>query len=243
MFPPKYRDGWCSELIIGGVIGSGAVWVGDREHPTWSVVQEPHDNSLYFGGPVDSHIVRSVIDQLRRVGDVLVGMWLDDPRLELLPGDHYYDGRTLEFYDRPLGSGLSQYLDRLPNGCELHRLDRHSILHTEWGPADIQFAGGPVQWEQTHLGFCLLKEGHIVAEATAGPPALGLYEPGVFTQEAHRHQGYGTLVSARLIQEIETLGGRTYWNCAAQNLASAAIARKLGYRLEKEYRCIAWKKT
>lgn len=76
-----------------------------------------------------------------------------------------------------------------------------------------------------------------------GPPALGLYEPGVFTQKEHRGKGYATMVVAKLIQEVEALGGQTYWNCAKQNTASAAIARKLGYRIEKEFRCMAWNKT
>jgi RimJ/RimL family protein N-acetyltransferase len=50
------------------------------------------------------------------------------------------------------------------------------------------------------------------------------------------------MTSARLIQEIEAMGGQTYWNCARQNVASAAVARKLGYRIEKEYRCMVWGK-
>jgi predicted GNAT family acetyltransferase len=88
-----------------------------------------------------------------------------------------------------------------------------------------------------------MRREEILSEATVGPPALGCYEPGVFTQEKQRGKGYGTLVTARLIQEIEATGARTYWNCAKQNLASAAIARKLGYRVEKEFRCLAWRKT
>ncbi len=83
----------------------------------------------------------------------------------------------------------------------------------------------------------------ILSEATVGPPGLGIYEPGVFTQEEHRGQGYGTMIVARLIQEIEAMGGRTFWNCDKDNLASAGIARKLGYRIEKEFRCMGWKKT
>jgi predicted GNAT family acetyltransferase len=115
-------------------------------------------------------------------------------------------------------------------------------MQTEWKPDDVRFVGGVEIWEKKHIGYCLIKDKKIVAEASAGPPALGMYEPGVFTQETHREMGYGTIVSARLLQEIEKLGGQTYWNCAKQNTASAAIARKLGYRVEKEYRCIAWKK-
>ena len=45
---------------------------------------------------------------------------------------------------------------------------------------------------------------------------------------------------AHLIRDCEARGYQTYWNCARQNLASAAVARKLGYRTEKEYRLLAW---
>jgi RimJ/RimL family protein N-acetyltransferase len=80
----------------------------------------------------------------------------------------------------------------------------------------------------------------LLSEAPVGPPALGLYEPGVITQEAHRGKGYATIVTAYTLHEIESSGGRSYWNCAKQNLPSAALARKFGYRIEKEYRCMAW---
>jgi RimJ/RimL family protein N-acetyltransferase len=128
----------------------------------------------------------------------------------------------------------------IPPGCELVRLDRDLIVRTEWGPHDVQFAGGIEAWEQTCLGYGLLRGNEILCEATAGPPAIGLRELGVFTQREHRGQGYATLTAAHLIREIESLSDRTYWNCAKQNVASAAVARKLGYRVENEYRCLMW---
>lgn len=83
----------------------------------------------------------------------------------------------------------------------------------------------------------------MLSEATVGPPAIGLYEPGIFTQPAHRGKGYATIAVAHLIREIETMGYQTYWNCSKRNLASAGVARKLGYRIEKEYRCMVWDKV
>ena len=229
--------------VLDGVTVAGKILTDNVENPTWAVVQEPYENSLYFGGNVDFEVVQMIITKLRQEGDLLVGMWLDDPRLDLLPSEPYYDGRTLEFYDRPIGKGLVKYLDNLPDDCKLRRLDKNLIMHTEWGPDDVCAVGSVEEWEKTHFGYCLTRGEKIVAEATTGPSAQGVYEPGVFTQETHRKKGYGTIVSAKLVQEIEALGGQTYWNCAKQNVASAAIARKLGYRVEKEYRCIAWKKV
>jgi hypothetical protein len=67
--------------------------------------------------------------------------------------------------------------------------------------------GGAENWERTCLGYVLMRGDEILCEATAD--AYGrkscLYEPGVFTQVKHRGRGYGTLASARLIQEIETI--------------------------------------
>ena len=228
--------------VLDGVSNAGRIITDDVESPRWSVVLEPHDGSLYFGGDIDAEIMFSVITRLRQESDVLVGLWLGDPRLDLLPPRYYYDGCVLEFYDRSLGRGLSKYIEDLPEGCILQRLDKNLIMHTEWGPGDVRAVGGAENWERQFLGYCLIRNDKIVAEATAGPPALGMYEPGVFTQESHRQKGYGTMVSARLIQEIEALGGQTYWNCAKQNIGSAGIARHLGYRIVKEYRCIAWKR-
>ena len=115
-------------------------------------------------------------------------------------------------------------------------------MRSQWGPDDVRFAGGFDAWERTYMGYCLVRGEEFLCEATVGPPAIGLYEPGVITCEDQRGNGYASITSARLIHEIEAEDGRTYWNCAKQNVASAAVARKLGYRIEAEYLCLAWSK-
>jgi RimJ/RimL family protein N-acetyltransferase len=226
--------------VLDGVAHAGRIFCDAPANPTWSVVVEPCDNSLYFGGNVNAAIVTELFDTLRQEGDVLVGLWLDDPRHSLLPPNPDYDGRTLEFYDRPIGKGLDQFLHPLPEGCQIHRLNRDLIMRTEWGPNDVAAWGGVDAWEKNCFGYCLMRGDEMLSEATVGPPAIGLYEPGVFTQEAHRGKGYATIAAAHLIQEVESRGYQSYWNCAKQNVASAAIARKLGYRVKKEYRCMMW---
>lgn len=228
--------------VLDGINPRGKILTDHPHDPTWAIVQEPYDGSLYLGGEIDGETFAKVFAMLRQEGDVLIGLWEDDPRLHLLPLDPDYDGRTLEFYDRPAGEGLDPYVRQVPADCMIKRLDRDLIMRTEWGPNDVAFAGGLESWEKSCFGYCLLRDDEILSEATVGPSALGLYEPGVFTQIAHRGKGYGTMTTARLIQEIEARGGRTYWNCAKQNVASAAIARKLGYRVEKECRCMSWNK-
>ena len=229
--------------MLDGATSTGKIIVDNLIDPKWAIVQEAVDNSIYLGGSIDALTFAKVFAALRREGDVVVGMCPSDPRIRYLPLDPAYDGLTLEFYDRPIGEGLDTYLRQVPSDCMITRLDRDLILRTEWGPNDVKFYGGIEIWEKSCFGYCLMHGDEILSEATVGPSALGLYEPGVFTQKEHRGKGYATMVVARLIQEIEAMGGRTYWNCAKQNIASIAVARKLGYRTEKEYRCMLWSKT
>jgi hypothetical protein len=65
---------------------------------------------------VDPIAFIEVFAVLRQDGDAVVGMMLDDPRIALLPQDPYYDGWTLEFYDRPIGQGLELILCQVPAG-------------------------------------------------------------------------------------------------------------------------------
>lgn len=229
--------------VLDGAVSAGKIIVDNLMDPKWGMVQEAGDNSIYLGGSVDVPAFVELFAALRQEGDVLVGMWPDDPRIRYLPPNPAYDGTTLEFYDRPAGKGLEIWLRQVPADCVINRLDRDLIMRTEWGPDDVRTIGGVEIWEKSCFGYCLMRGSEILSEATVGPPALGLYEPGVFTHIGHRGKGYATMVAARLIQEIEAMSGRTYWNCARQNVASGAVARKLGYRIEKEYRCMMWSKT
>lgn len=230
-------------LVLEGSVPNGKILVDDPLDPHWGLVQEAYDNDLFLGGDIDPAAFSAAFTALRQEGDVITGLPQDDPRLALFPEDAYYDNTVLEFYDRPVGQGLEPYLQAVPADCVIRRLDRDLILRTEWGPNDVAFFGGLDAWEKSCFGYVLMRGDEILSEATVGPSALGVCEPGVFTQEKQRGKGYGTLVTAFLIQEIETRGCHTYWNCTIQNVASAAIARKLGYRVEKAFRCLAWHKT
>jgi hypothetical protein len=229
--------------VLDGVVSGGKIIVDALPDPRWGIVQEAVDNGLFLGGDVDVPAFAALFAALRREGDVLIGMPPDDHRLAWFPPDAYYDNRVLEFYDRPVGEGLEHLIRAVPAGCVIRRLDRDLILRTEWGPGDVAFYGGLERWEKTCFGYAVMRGDEILSEATVGPSARGCYEPGVFTQESQRGQGYGTLAAARLVQEIETRGGRTYWNCTIQNEGSIGIAHNLGYRSMKEFRCLAWRQA
>jgi RimJ/RimL family protein N-acetyltransferase len=104
----------------------------------------------------------------------------------------------------------------------------------------IHMFGSVQQALEWGYGLCLMHGDELLCEAFAGPAANGIIEIGVETHPHHMRKGYATITCAHLIHEMELQGYITYWNCARDNLPSAALAHKLGYQTEKEYRLLAW---
>jgi hypothetical protein len=230
----------CFAVLDGTLAG---VILADRlPNPAWAVAQEGMNGTIYLGGQIDAALIAQVVAELRRAGDVLIGLWPDDPRRAWLPPNPDYEGRVLEWYDRPLGEGLEPFLAAVPPGCTIRPIDAEILPRCQWYAEVCREMGSAARFFQLGLGYCLLRGDEVLCEAYAGPDVQGVWELGVITQEAHRGRGYATITCAHLVHACEAQGHQTYWNTNLQNLASAAVARKLGYRVERQYRLWAWNK-
>jgi RimJ/RimL family protein N-acetyltransferase len=224
----------CQAVLDGHA--DGRIFTDHPDSPSWGVVQEAAFGSIYLAGDLQPSLLQKLITDLRVEGDVLVGLWQEDPRWSLMPSTPEYSGYTLEFKDREVDLALPG----LPAGCKLRRLD-HSLSKQIVGRNMLIHMYGSVQTAlRWGYGLCLIRGEELLCEAFAGPEADGVIEIGVETQPHHMQKGYATLTCAHLIVEMERQGYRTYWNCDKNNLPSIALARKLGYRAEKEYRLLAW---
>lgn len=228
----------CFAVIEGDAVGR--VFTDDPASPAWGVVQEAAFGALYPGGALDAPSWQRLIAKLREDGDVLVGFWPDDERIQMLPSDSDYDGFTLDFTDRPIGAGLDTYLSRLPDDYTIRNLDRELFERSADRDFYTALYGSAEQVLEKAYARFLMRGDEICCESYAYFAALGMIEIAISTREQHRGRGYATIACAHLIHACEQLGYQTYWNCAKQNLASAAVARKLGYRTQKEYRLLAW---
>ena len=227
----------CFAILNGDAVGR--ILADDPVDPGCAVVQELGDGAIFMGGSLTAPLLSEAIVTLRKEGDVVVGLWHDDPRLQLLPPSPDYDGLAIDFTNRPVGEGLSQFLP-LPGGCRLQPIDDglfHGLAHPE---RYVSVFGSAEKALEKGFGYCLMRGATILCEAFAGPSANGMVEIGVETHEPYRRRGYATITCAHLIRTCEERGYRTFWNAAKQNRASKALARKLGYRTEQEFRVLAW---
>lgn len=224
----------CQAVLEGHA--AGKIFTDHPETPSWGVLQEAAFGSIYLGGDVQAGLLQQLIITLRKKGDVLVGLYEADPRWQRVPSGADYCGYTLEFEDRE----IRQDLPSVPDGCELRRLDPSLGKQILDRNLLIRMFGSIPRALEWGYGLCLLRDAALLCEAFAGPAASGVIEIGVETQPHHMRKGFAFLTCASLIHLMEMQGYRTYWNCAKGNLPSAALARKLGYQTEKEYRLMAW---
>lgn len=221
-------------------LNRGQILADDPVHPTWAVVRDVIYGTLYFGGQVNDSLVAVLVERFRHVGEVGIGCWLNDPLIEMIPPDHEYDGRTLYFTERSPSTGLQ--VPELPPGYRLVSRDRDLFARSFDYEATLNAFGNVESVLQHTLGYVVLHNDHLVCEAATGAPTQSRIEVGVTTAEPYRGQGFATITCAKLIETCEARGYSTWWDCAKQNIPSTKLARKLGYRNEREYRYVWWSK-
>jgi hypothetical protein len=227
----------CLAVLDG--VQAGRILTDAAATPTRAVVQETSEGTLFIGGSFDAASVAALVAELLREHDVVFGAPAGDPRLAWMPPEPRYDGTDLDFSERDPAVDL-QRLVHVPAGLRLERIDAELLERCAWGGYKVDVFGSSAAALEHGLGYCLLDGDTVVSEAFAGPLSRGTLEMGTITHEDYRRRGLASIVCARTLLECERLGYQTWWNCTKQNLGSAAMARKLGYRREDEFRVLAW---
>lgn len=228
--------------VLDGIL-PGKISVDDLQQPKRAYARESTYGTIYLAGEWENVGVHTLIDDLRQGGEVMIGLWPGDPRAALLPLPTDYEGTVYDFSDHPPGAALERFTSAVPDGFRLRRVDLELFERlTDRDEILAQFYSSERALDLC-VGFCLLDGDEIVCETFTSPAIRGVMEIGVTTKASHRGRGYARLTCSRLIQECDRLGYQTFWNCNAQNLPSVALARRLGYRRQRDYHLWYWAKT
>jgi RimJ/RimL family protein N-acetyltransferase len=227
--------------VLAGV-SQGQILADDAAAPHWVAVREATYGTLYLGGQVDEALVTGLLEHLRQSGDVGIGCWPDDVLATLQLADPQFDGRTLFFPVRSPDVALAQLFQTLPPGYTLSPRDERLFAQSPDYADTLTTFGSVEAVMRLSRGIVILHDDQIVAEASTGARAYGQIEVGVTTHEHYRQRGLASIVCAALISGCEADGLSTWWDCAAENLASIRLARRLGYGSGREYRYRWWQR-
>jgi RimJ/RimL family protein N-acetyltransferase len=88
----------------------------------------------------------------------------------------------------------------------------------------------------TGIGYVALHEDRAVASLCISVfVSEKTYEFGTATHEGHRNRGLSTAVGSSCINTCLARGFTPVWHCWSDNLPSIAVARKIGFELERTY--------
>ncbi len=228
-----------SQAVLGGG-NAGRIFVDDLEIPHIAYAWERDDGNLYQGGRKDWKLLQEMVYFLRQDSVAALGFREGDPGVQFFPPDPDAGAECVEL-ERPAGgSDLAPFL-KLPEGFSVHRMGRELFEKSPRLDETLFRYGDFENYLRTGLDVCILKGEEFVAEAGADMEVDGVREVGVVTEHAYRGgHGFGTLVTAHLLQWCDELGVSTYWDCVRLNIGSLKIARKLGFMNERPYRMLGW---
>lgn len=125
---------------------------------------------------------------------------------------------------------------RLPSGFRLERIDEvlAQNLQESLDPWAVDIWGGPEGFARGSVGFCAVRDGRIGSACTAAFIGGGAAEMSIRTDEEFRRHGLGAATCHALIRHCLAHGLRPDWSCNRDNLASVALAEKLGFVRRQE---------
>jgi RimJ/RimL family protein N-acetyltransferase len=239
------RDFPARICLVGVLQGRlpGIVLTDDARRPSWVVLQEKLYGTLFPSANMDPQILTKLIRDLMSEGEVLLGCLDGDPLLESIALKPDYEGRVFDFTDRDPNINLAQFEKSLPAGFRVVPLEKAVQERRPNSAASGDDEKELEEYLDGEYGYCLMREGQIISAATGGAAIDGVIELGVATIPKYRKQGYASMLAARLVAQCEAGGFQTYWNCNSKNTPSLRMAKKLGYRTEREYSILAWSQT
>ena len=138
---------------------------------------------------------------------------------------------------------LPHWRDLVPEGYQLTAVNRALLARTELENHDavaewVEGWHSVDDFERNGFGCCLVyeREATIASWCIADSVLGGRCEMGVTTDRRHRRHGLATaVVSAAVEQCLERGFDEIGWHCLRSNAGSIAVARKVGFQVERAY--------
>ncbi|OGN94014.1 MAG: hypothetical protein A2Y88_14870 [Chloroflexi bacterium RBG_13_48_10] len=215
----------------------GQALVDDLQQPSQCVIRT-EAVLTYASQHVSQDFLAEAIDNFLQAGPIRLIRSQDDPPAPVGCRIH----PRLEFYDvDPNSTVLADWRSSLPNGYELRLIDRALLKRCLWRDDMAFYCGSLENFLRNGLGMCLMHGEQITVETYASALGSPYAEIGAITHEPFRGRDFATIAVAYLIEALEQRGYRAYWSCDIDNPASAKVARKLGFKVERRYEILEYK--
>ncbi len=257
---PLYDENRCLSIEPWAIIqrrNPGRAFVDNTERPTTALVWSQGIEGFYLlGNPNNRDFNRS----LSRLFDTIIApeameigyQWCEisggdpswNPVIETVFADQRLSSWQQSVYLYP-GTQLKPGYPALPAGFRLATADE--VLNTDKASQDSLLASAiqrywtsQAAFSQHGVGYCALHEDEIASVCFVSFRTHDVCALGIETLKQHRQKGLGKAVGAATVQEVLAKAKRPYWDCSADNRASAATAGSVGLEKAWEYTCYGY---
>ena len=241
LFDPKIPN---NPILFATLMGHtpGRAWVDDPGNPSQCMVRV-NGLLVFLSSGVDQAFLDEGFDIIKQFSHVVFVSRRGESTLQIPKADRILQRLEFTEYDVESQSIADLINARLPDGFEIRDIDKELIKNID-SREDIESYCGSLENFLAHgFGICLMQNGEIVSEAYAPFVTTKNIELATFTKETHRGQGYAAKACAHFIQTCRARDLEPYWSCDADNLASVRLARKLGFKNEREYEILMYRGT
>ncbi len=239
-------------LVVESILNNntiGQINVDDIENPNFSYIWTYTDSVLIGGKPSDEAKIlpdvlnRELIPEFKKYGlpGLLIYVDMNSPWKEKIPeffGKDRISVLKRRFYtiDSKITSVNDEKVDefkakKIEEVIDNKHLKNHKMLngwiHSFWKDVDSFIKEG--------TGYCALEGNNIVSWCLTVYADKNKRELGLETANGFRRQGYATAVARETVKECIKHGYKLHWHCREDNLASIALAEKLGFEKISDY--------
>lgn len=233
-------ENWQETLIWSCLQGiMGHIYANDMENPTSAMAIL--GDFCFFAGIPNKELITYKPEWCKQ--NFIIAVPQNDQWAELLEeyyGDNarqvvrYAIKKEPDIFDKNM---LNNIVELLPNEYTIKMMDEESFNYCrkeDWCRDFVsQFSDYQI-YKKIGLGVVILKDGVPVSGASSYAAYLDGIEIEIDTKKEYRRKGLALVCGARLILECLDRGLYPSWD--AQNLWSVALAEKLGYHFDHEYK-------
>ncbi|CAN5908927.1 hypothetical protein BH11VER1_BH11VER1_09230 [soil metagenome] len=216
----------------------GEFYVNDPTIPTACVAVIGFYNWTFIGGGPEQDWLNHTFAILQK-DRFLMLIWAEWVTSCIQPPPEFTQTiNRYEFLDSPLTVVHTDSRLAPDQRLNIVRMDQELFSRCLWNSEMTLAYGCHQSFLDFGLGFCLMRGNEICCEVYAVFRAKQRYEIGVITPEAYRGLGYAYKACSFLSKQCAREGFKTSWSCNQENNSSVGLARKLGYKIEREYQML-----
>ena len=217
---------------------AGKIFTDDRSNPSFMLVCSPAAY-VFLGGSPDQTSLRKIVSYLKSLLHVSLVSPVDWKFKTFFEEAGFTAVERLQFQRHCDFFNLDSWKDSLPARYSINKIDNETFPQCNWRSFILSCYGDADHFFTNGRGFCLVDQGKIISEAY-GIIAAGKAEIGVVTDEKYRGQNLGTSICAVMLDYCCKNDIEPFWSCNANNPASVAIAKKLGFEESCKYFFLKW---